>query len=240
MKPLIFHPELPDKEILKKKLWLRLGYQEPLSIPYKVRESATEALKTAIRKIAPLAVYNTTFATEISNSKIISGGLKITSVSWSSLLKNTMGNVNIAAFALTLGEKIDEEIRNARKKSLSMGYFISETGSVIIEAIADKIETYIRHDQKWQHLTPSRRFSPGYCDIPVSDQKHLYSFLVPQKIGIRLKPSGAMQPEKTIMAVILYANSLPAESPCYACITPNCHYRRGPQNNQNTFFSSSH
>ena len=142
------------------------------------------------------------------------------------MLKSATGTIRIAAFAVTLGESLDNEIKKAGTASLSQSYFLFEAGSVIIETIANGVEKMIARRQRWGHLKASRRFSPGYCDIPLSLQENLMAFLSSPKIGLHVKPSGAMLPGKSITAITVYTNDLPFRSPCRICNNPKCGYRR--------------
>lgn len=230
MKRMILYPKLPDTRSVEKIFWNRLGYEKNALIRTPVRECAKVAIKKALEFSQSIAIVKGASVIDISDTTITARDIKIKSKCWSCFSTRTTGQLRIEVFALTLGRALDHEISNSRKKSLSQAYFLYEAGSAVIESVADQIEAKIQKIPELQYLKPSRRFSPGYCDIPLSVQNEFYSFLAPEKIGIQLTSSGAMTPEKSITAASLYAEGLPYESPCPLCNNHRCEYRREYKN----------
>lgn len=130
---------------------------------------------------------------------------------------------------MTLGGRLDEKINEAVKASFSTAYFLHEAGTVLLEKTADHFERFIKQHVEVKGMGASRRFSPGYCDIPLEMQQSFCRFLMPASIGIVMTGSGAMRPEKTITAGLLFAKELSVLSPCGKCARAVCPHRRESQ-----------
>jgi cobalamin-dependent methionine synthase I len=73
------------------------------------------------------------------------------------------------------------------------------------------------------------RFSPGYCDWPVEEQRILDGILDFSKIGVRLTDSYMMAPKKSVSGVVgigpknIFSGS---RSQCEICGDKECGYKR--------------
>lgn len=138
----------------------------------------------------------------------------------------------VAVFVVTIGSDL-ERIANERRlggKPLE-GYILQSIGSSAADAAADALV-----DHLWQHeagpgegVTPP--FSPGYCGLPIEQQKTLFSIVDASLISVRLLPSMIMSPVKSIsgLAGIGDAAEVIARGmPCEHCDLERCQMRRSP------------
>lgn len=227
----IYYPAISHDEKLKDYFLKRLGYYSKgyHSSP-KILDMAHDAWKKCLETATPKAIVRLTQVEEIKEDKIHAHGISVESSLWAGLAKQASNPLTLAVFALTLGSNVSQETLKAQNHSLSESYIFHEAGSIIIENVADNLEIMIRGIPSLKNMTSSRRFSPGYCDIPLLSQNAFFQFLVPETIGIQMMASGGMRPEKSITAAMLFSKRLPVIFPCPNCRNDTCQHRRGKRN----------
>ena len=104
-------------------------------------------------------------------------------------------------------------------------------GSVAVENMVEKFHQCMRIKYTAEGKKATLRFSPGYCDWPLTDQKKLFSFFDSFQLNVKLTDSCLMQPRKSIsgvFGVISPDMSLPAHpyNPCSECERFDCIARR--------------
>ena len=148
-------------------------------------------------------------------------------------LSRTMrGSQEIVCFVGTIGRGIEKETKRlVKKKRLSEAYILDAMGSVLVENLVDQFQSRLDQHYQNQNKTTGLRFSPGYCDWPVTEQKKLFELLEPEKARVELTDSCLMQPRKSISGVFgLYSCETGQEwgdyNPCLECKKLDCTARR--------------
>jgi len=72
-------------------------------------------------------------------------------------------------------------------------------GSAFVEAICDELS---RQFEQETNLYSTSRYSPGYGDLALEEQKKFYRILSLEKMGVELTESNLMIPRKTVTAII--------------------------------------
>lgn len=152
-------------------------------------------------------------------------GTRLKSLKLAKTLKNSS---QIVCFVATVGRDIDREINKLMHENrLSQAYILDSMGSVAVEDMVDRFQKEMTDELERNGSTTTLRFSPGYCDWPVTDQKKLFKFLNTDEIGVRLSESCLMSPRKSISGVF---GIVPIDSahynPCIDCRKLNCEARR--------------
>lgn len=222
----IFEPDFPDRVRLECIFFKRMGYRDTTVVPPQIIKHARSALNISIELAKPKAIVQLSEVLAITENTIHGEGISIESQLWAGLASRAVLPLRLAVFAMTLGKALSDEAVNTKKSSLSKAYFIHEAGSQIIEQAANQLEEMIQAIPSVQSLIRSRRFSPGYCDISLSNQKSFFHLLSPEEIGIRMSASYGMTPEKSITAALLFSEKLPSSSPCRDCQNDVCTNRR--------------
>ena len=75
-------------------------------------------------------------------------------------------------------------------------------GSVAVEELAEKVSEMAEQRAKQSLMTTTFRFSPGYGDFELENQKGIFKLLDPAKIGITLTEKLIMIPRKSISGII--------------------------------------
>ena len=114
------------------------------------------------------------------------------------LLSGCSGAILMAA---TLGTEVDTLIRREQVIDMAEAMMLDACGSAAIENVCDNLYADLAAAVSPRYLTD--RFSPGYGDLPLSQQAELSRALdMPRRIGVTLSDSGLMIPQKTVTAII--------------------------------------
>lgn len=114
------------------------------------------------------------------------------------LRKCLFGSYEAIIFAVTLGVGVDRYISKRRVSSEVCGFAADAVGSALAEALCDYAERKI-----CSGLSTTKRFSPGYSDLSLSNQGWILDFLdAGRLLGITLTDSSLMIPMKSVTAII--------------------------------------
>ena len=109
-------------------------------------------------------------------------------------------------------------------------YVLDTMGSVAVEGVVDGFQRDYEINLVSDRKRTTLKFSPGYCDWDLREQKKIFSLLDSKSIGVSLKPKFKMEPSKTISGVfgIGDMDTLGEKpfNPCKACTMKNCIARR--------------
>lgn len=135
----------------------------------------------------------------------------------------------VALFVLSIGGRLEEAVRQLSKDGLVVqAAVLDATGSGAVEALAKVVEDIIAAEAAADGSGISRRFSPGYCDWKVSQQKMLFRAMGGDTDGVRLTSGCLMIPQKSISGLIGIGPRDRVESynPCLTCNKTDCVGRR--------------
>lgn len=140
--------------------------------------------------------------------------------------------VEIAVMAVTIGKDPEEAITaHFAKGEYTHGLLLDAAGSAAVETIADSINTIIASQAAHRGLTAVRRYSPGYGDWQITDQRQILNLAEGQRIDVDISESCMLQPRKSVTAVV---GLTPAKTPpptadsggCKACTLITCLARK--------------
>lgn len=103
-------------------------------------------------------------------------------------------------FGATLGTGIDRIIKANSATDIAMAMALQAAAASKIEEICDDLEQQIitKHG-----VTLRQRYSPGYFDLDISQQRDLFSLLeLTKRIGLTLTDTCEMVPTKSVTAFI--------------------------------------
>lgn len=143
------------------------------------------------------------------------------------------GAIKVVCFIATIGRQIDNEIENLiNGGALAHGYIADALASGAVESLADRFHNDIAKEIARQDHSVGLRFSPGYCDWPVTEQQKLFPLLDNDAVGVTLGDTSLMVPRKTISALfgIFEGKNTPRKNsthnPCRQCGKKDCIARR--------------
>jgi cobalamin-dependent methionine synthase I len=130
-------------------------------------------------------------------------------------------------FVVTIGEALENEVSQLTKEgSILKASVLDTVGSVEVEKVADWLESMIRDVAAANGAKVSWRYSPGYCDWDITQQKELFRGLDGKSVGVSLTDTCLMVPRKSISGVIGMGESCNTFSACRFCNRKNCPERR--------------
>ncbi len=133
-----------------------------------------------------------------------------------------------ALFLCTAGALFSDEAHalNAQGEFLE-AYIIDAIGSLTVERAMDKIHKALEVEQAARGLKITNRYSPGYCNWPLKDQRPLFAFVGENPTGIALSESCLMHPIKSVSGVIGIGTKARRRAyGCVICQNKTCIYRR--------------
>jgi hypothetical protein len=109
----------------------------------------------------------------------------------------------LAVFVGTCGaatESLSKQLMN--EGNTLEGYIVDLIGSEMAEEIIEQLHDHLEIQANRAGYQVTNRYSPGYCNWPVSDQHHLFSLLKGETCGIELTPSSLMMPVKSVSGML--------------------------------------
>jgi len=131
---------------------------------------------------------------------ILAGGLTFASKKLSAFLRDCREAVLMGT---TAGSAIMEAIKEkTRQDDLAAAVVYDTAASEITDAGLDWIMDYLNQQlrREGKTLLP-RRFSAGYADFNLENQKAIYDTLQMEKIGVTITSSFILLPEKSVTAI---------------------------------------
>jgi hypothetical protein len=188
---------LPEKEIFS-----RLKYNiHKTEIDDESRKKILSAINNGFALCEPRGAWTrSNIAGRTEESLTFENGIVIKSKSIAKLLIDSNAAV---FFSATAGSAIVEIAAEAFKNGDGASAVIYDAvGSETAEAAVDWLNMYISRELKrrGESLT-SMRFSPGYGDFLLENQRHFFELLKLEDLGVKLTDRYIFMPEKTVTAI---------------------------------------
>ena len=181
-------------------------------------------ISTCKELVSPRAAYvmydNASF--DRTNYTTLVSGLELnTGKIVTSFLKKSKA---VILFSCTCGEEVEKLSKSYIRDGHGLeGFIVDLIGSELAESITEFLHNYIENTVALAGYGVSNRFSPGYCNWPVSDQHLLFSLLKDNNCGIELTQSSLMLPIKSVSGIIGIGPSLKrTDYKCRICKDENC------------------
>lgn len=133
-----------------------------------------------------------------------------------------------AVFLCTAGEDFTRMTNQLNEQGDIMeAYILDAIGSLTVEKAMDRIQESLKNEFGGKGFKISNRYSPGYCNWPLSDQKTLFNLIGENQTGITLSDSCLMTPRKSVSGIIGIGEHLQHhEYGCVICNNSTCIYRK--------------
>lgn len=132
-----------------------------------------------------------------------------------------------ALFVATIGPSMEEWSRQLLKgEDPALGYIADVAASTTAETVTNLLHDHIGEKMRSLGLNITNRYSPGYCNWPVSEQHQLFSLLPEEFCGVSLSESALMYPIKSVSGIIgIGAEVKWKDYICDRCGVKDCTYR---------------
>lgn len=201
---------------------------------------------TDLEEEHPAIIFIKNVLEELKFDEGIAGGYRLVDVQ-GLIVRN--GTIKIETITLDLGRQICGYIKESSQAALFLctagedftrltnqlneqgdimeAYILDAIGSLTVEKAMDKIQYQLKSDMGRHGLKISNRYSPGYCNWPLYDQKPLFELIGENPTGIQLSDSCLMTPRKSVSGIIsIGANLKHHEYGCAICTNTTCIYRK--------------
>jgi len=136
----------------------------------------------------------------------------------------------VAILLVTIGKYLEETTSKlARDRLMLQATVLDAIGSDAVEKVADAVQGRIKEIAGTMGLVISRRFSPGYCDWNIGQQRMIFHALTGNTMGVRLTGECLMIPQKSISGIVGIGSSkehIENYNPCKFCNKQDCPGRR--------------
>ncbi len=179
--------------------------------------------------VKPRIVYSLHPVADVTKTRIqLQNGTVFNSVKMAGAL---CGSHQVVCFVATLGQDIDDVIETLTQgNNLSEGFVVDTIGSVGTEQLVERFHKIMEGALRRNGKGVTLRFSPGYCDWPITEQHKLFRLVRPGRIGVRLTESSLMVPRKSVSGIFGVTRNasgkLERHNPCTSCGKKNCIARR--------------
>ena len=131
--------------------------------------------------------------------------------------------------AATIGGAFDEEVdRMLARGEPTRAFIFNALGSTAVETVAELMTQNIYRQERLRRNRCGLRYSAGYADFTLQQQKRIFEILQPEEIGIHINDYFIMSPVKSITAFIpVGPNVVEGKYPCEICDKCNvyeCHH----------------
>jgi len=137
---------------------------------------------------------------------------------------------DIVLCLVTIGHRLESRAEEYKLSGeLGRAIILDTYGSAAAEAAAEAAEAVIRKEVAAKGLKCSSRFSPGYGEWDVGEQKWIVPALEGKTIGVCLTEGCMMVPRKSITFAVTYgeeAVELHDGNLCDVCGLEHCRFRR--------------
>lgn len=204
-----------------------MGYDDPTAIPEPVLDSIAELLDQGpeICNIRGGYVLVDKITVDRQANTILSHGQLFET---KRIVTHQLKNSERAAwFVCTAGEEISQYARQLMAEGdLMKGYVVDVLANVVVEAAMDKVQLSLENEIKKTGLKITNRYSPGYCDWDITEQKKLFSVFPENYLDIALSESCLMIPVKSVSGIIGIGKEVKFNKyTCHFCSDKACLYR---------------
>lgn len=120
-----------------------------------------------------------------------------------SIQKHLAGSQRVAAMAVTLGARSEQELRRLSSTDPVVALLYDASCSAFVESAAEATQQNIAEEMQHMGYEIGKRYSPGYGDFPLAMQPTLLRALEANKrLGITVTEGNLLLPSKSITAVV--------------------------------------
>lgn len=217
---------LDSVKIDKDPVYRALGY-EKFSIPTWVSSLIDSQIARAYELIKAAYSYTLKEINAISDTVVcLEETTKLNSKTLSYVLADCIG---VFIFLVTIGKRLEEEAFSLSEGGdLLKGYILDTIGSEAVEEVACRLQDDVGRIAKKNGYQATLRYSPGYCDWDIQQQRDIFLAMDSTSIGVELTESCLMIPQKSISGIIgISENKGDRLSPCVVCEREfSCPYKR--------------
>ena len=218
LSPMVTASDVADEYILKG-LGMCLSDAEPYLLTL-IRELKDQCRELAIPRAAGVVIRDIRF--DMQKNKVYVSDIPFTTGKVvATFLKKSEA---VFLFTSTCGSGIEHLSKKLMNEGNTLeGYIVDLIGSEMAELIAEYLHVFIEDKLTGTGFGVTNRFSPGYCNWPVSEQHKLFGLLQGHDCGIELTGSSLMIPVKSVSGMFGIGHGLKRVAyKCNICRDDKC------------------
>jgi len=203
-----------------------LGYPAGAAAARPIEAKLDLALRTCCGKLHPRGMYVVYPVAHLTPRRLtLDGGASFTG----QIGEFLGGSRRVAVFVTTAGEEIVALAETAtRSRDTLTGLVYDAIGSHLADAAVERLARDLlgRLDAGEALTLP---YSPGYCGIPLAQQRTVFRLLDARRIGVELLPALIMKPVKSVSGLVGIGPEKQVKAfgnPCDRCPMVDCRMRR--------------
>ena len=192
---------LPEIEVDERQILRGIGYKNDSEPSVRISTLVNDHIQLAHQLVTPSYSHVINNVSMVRKNDVFVGDMFMFR---SSVIARLLEKCqHVASFLVTIGNKLEKEATRLANKGLILeSYVLDAIGSSMVENIAEHIEKEIGITASTQGNCISRRFSPGYCDWSIRQQKEIFRMIDGALVGVRLTTGFLMMPQKSISGVV--------------------------------------
>lgn len=133
----------------------------------------------------------------------------------------------VALFVCTIGDKMERWSKELLMESdPTKSFIVDNVASATVENVTNVLHDFIGDKMLEKDLHITNRYSPGYCNWSVAEQKLLFSLLPKNFCDVKLSESALMLPIKSVSGIIGIGKEVEwREYLCDTCGVKDCTHR---------------
>jgi len=189
-------------EINKRAVYSMLGYRRGrTAVTRKLTDLVETVVKEAMNLVDTKGVYIIRRIRDRADGITLLGSDVV--LRGSSMEKLLADSFAVALMAVTIGPELERRVsEESEAGNMERSLVFDVVGSEAVEAAANSLNSHIVVQARQAKAALTRRFSPGYGDLPVDFQRDIYLELSLGELGIEINEKNILFPQKTITAVI--------------------------------------
>ena len=215
-----------DIEIDRHQVLRNIGYSTHRKPSARIASLINEYIENAHQLIEPLYSYVIRDIEGVRRSCVfVEGSIVFESEVIARLLEQCQ---KVVVFLATIGNRLEKMVLRLAEDGLVLDASVLDAiGSGAVEKVAEFVQDRIGEVARADGLSTSRRFSPGYCDWTIRQQKMVFRAMNGDSAGVRLTKEYLMLPRKSISGIIgIGPCGVEDYNPCRTCNKRDCLGRR--------------
>lgn len=126
-------------------------------------------------------------------------------------IKHHLANSSsVAVLAVTVGDEIEKQSdAHFKAGEYVKGLLLDAAATTSVEHLADQVDELIQKEASKNGEKTVWRFSPGYGDWPIYQQKQFCQLIQAEKIGVSVTDHSMLFPRKSVSAIIGLSGTIP-------------------------------
>lgn len=215
-------------EIDKDEVCRYLGYGKDQGPTSSISSLIDEEIEEAYGLIQTSCFYQLMDIKRVRNPRVfLEDGLRITSEVLSRVLSRCQ---QAAIFVVNIGRGLEERVAQLMNEGQMLKATILDAiGSEAAEKTACYLQDRVRELANSDGAEITLRYSPGYCDWDITQQRVLFEAMNSAPLGVSLTEECLMVPRKSVSGIIglgRFEKRRLTHSPCRFCTKTDCQSRR--------------